>query len=83
MEKYAWLQGFFSLGMNRESIIMFIFPKIDSQKIWFNIKIHDFDYCNQVGHNNLFNHAWSKCSKQPSHNLRLSTTSIFGELHQL
>jgi predicted amidohydrolase len=35
MEKYAWLQGSFSLGMNRESLIMFIFPKIDSQKIMF------------------------------------------------
>jgi hypothetical protein len=33
VDKYAWLQGSFSLGMNMEWIIMFIFPKIDSQKI--------------------------------------------------
>jgi hypothetical protein len=32
MEIYAWLQGSFSLGMNREWIIMFLFPKIDPQK---------------------------------------------------
>ncbi len=32
MEKYAWLQGSFSLGTNREWIIMFLFPKIDPQK---------------------------------------------------
>jgi hypothetical protein len=32
-----------------------VFQKHNHDKIWFRIKIGDFDSCNQVGSNHLFN----------------------------